>query len=134
LSGCVQDVCFHVLSPPTIVIVAGNGRAPSATAANRRLIFDRTAKGPPTLAAPQRVYRDRTGRASGVAARHPLNLTDYLSPEEMVLDDDNDRLVSMIDPSGVIEVLAWTLIYMMRTPAPALVRPLFSALFRSYPE
>ncbi|KAI0284719.1 hypothetical protein BC826DRAFT_877256, partial [Russula brevipes] len=35
--------------------------------ADRRLISDRTAKGLRTPAAPQRVYRDRTGR--GVAAR-----------------------------------------------------------------
>ncbi|KAI0294586.1 hypothetical protein BC826DRAFT_1185707 [Russula brevipes] len=72
-------------------------------AADRRLISDRTAKGLRTLAAPQRVYRDRTGR--GVAARRPLNLTDYLSvpPEDIDLDDDNDSLESMIDPSGAIE-------------------------------
>ncbi|KAI0294590.1 hypothetical protein BC826DRAFT_1185709 [Russula brevipes] len=74
-------------------------------AADRRLISDRTAKGLRTLAAPQRVYRDRTGR--GVAARRPLNLTDYLSvpPEDIDLDDDNDNdsLESMINPSGAIE-------------------------------
>jgi hypothetical protein len=71
-------------------------------AADRPLISNRTAKGLHTSAAPQRVYRDRTGR---VAARRPLNLTDYLSvpPEEMDLDDDNDSLESMIDPSGAIE-------------------------------
>jgi hypothetical protein len=72
-------------------------------AADRRLISDRTAKGLRTLAAPQRVYRDRSGR--GVASRRPLNLTDYLSvpPDEMELDDDNDSLESMIDHSGTIE-------------------------------
>jgi hypothetical protein len=72
-------------------------------AADRRLISDRTAKGLRTLAAPQRVYRDRSGR--GVGARRPLNLTDYLSapPDEMELDDDNDSLESMVDPSGAIE-------------------------------
>jgi hypothetical protein len=66
-------------------------------AANRRLISDRTAKGLRTLTAPQRVYRDRTGR--GVAARRPLNLTHYLSvpPEEMDLDDDSNSLESMIN-------------------------------------
>ena len=70
---------------------------------DRRLISDRTAKGLRTLAAPQRVYRDRTGR--GVPSRRPLNLTDYLSvpPDEMELDDDNDSLESMIDHSGMIE-------------------------------
>ncbi len=70
-------------------------------AADRRLISDRTAKGLRTLAAPQRVYRDRSGR--GVAARRPLYLTDYLPPDEMDLDDDNDSLESMIDPSGTVE-------------------------------
>lgn len=72
-------------------------------AADRRLISDRTAKGLRTLAAPQRVYRDRSGR--GVPARRPLNLTDYLSvpPDEMELDDDNDSLESMMDHSGTIE-------------------------------
>lgn len=72
--------------------------------ADRRLISDRTAKGLRTLAAPQRVYRDRTGR--GVLARRPLDLaSDYLSfpPEEMELDDDNDNLESMMDPSGAVE-------------------------------
>jgi hypothetical protein len=71
--------------------------------ADRRLISDRTAKGLRTLAAPQRVYRDRTSRSA--AARRPLNLTDYLSvpPDEMELDDDNDSLESMIDHSGPIE-------------------------------
>ena len=72
-------------------------------ASDRRLISDRTAKGLRTLAAPQRVYRDRSGR--GVASRRPLNLTDYLSvpPDEMELDDDNDSLESVIDHSGTIE-------------------------------
>jgi hypothetical protein len=70
-------------------------------ASDRRLISDRTAKGLRTLAAPQRVYRDRTGR--GVAARRPLYLTDYLPPDEMDLDDDNDSLESMVDPSGAVE-------------------------------
>lgn len=70
-------------------------------AADRRLISDRTAKGLRTLAAPQRVYRDRTGR--GVSARRPLYLTDYLPPDEMDLDDDNDSLESMVDPSGAVE-------------------------------
>ena len=72
-------------------------------AADRRLISDRTAKGLRTLAAPQRVYRDRSGRGAG--ARRPLNLTDYLSvpPDEMELDDDNDSLESMMDHSGIIE-------------------------------
>lgn len=70
-------------------------------AADRRLISDRTAKGLRTLAAPQRVYRDRTGR--GVTARRPLYLTDYLPPEEMDLDDDNDSLESVVDPSGTVE-------------------------------
>ena len=72
-------------------------------AADRRLISDRTAKGLRTLAAPQRVYRDRSGR--GVGARRLLNLTDYLSvpPDEMELDDDNDSLESMMDHSGTIE-------------------------------
>jgi hypothetical protein len=71
-------------------------------ATDRRLISDRTAKGLHIPAAPQRVYRDRTGR---VAARRPLNLTDYFSvpPEEMDLDDDNDSLESMIDPPSAIE-------------------------------
>jgi hypothetical protein len=70
-------------------------------ASDRRLISDRTAKGLRTLAAPQRVYRDRSGR--GVAARRPLYLTDYLPPDEMELDDDNDSLESMVDPSGTVE-------------------------------
>lgn len=70
-------------------------------AADRRLISDRTAKGLRTLAAPQRVYRDRSGR--GVSARRPLYLTDYLPPDEMDLDDDNDSLESMVDPSGTVE-------------------------------
>jgi len=72
-------------------------------AADHRLISDRTAKGLRTLAAPQHVYRDRTGR--GVAARRPLDLADYLSvpPEERDPDDDNDGLESMIDPPGAIE-------------------------------
>lgn len=70
-------------------------------AADRQLISDRTANGLRTLAAPQRVYRDRTGRS--VAARRPLYLTDYLLPEEMDLDDDNDSLESMVDPSGTVE-------------------------------
>ena len=70
-------------------------------AADRRLISDRTAKGLRTLAAPQRIYRDRSGR--GVAARRPLYLTDYLAPDEMDLDDDNDSLESMADPSGAVE-------------------------------
>lgn len=52
-------------------------------------------------AAPQRVYRDRTGRR--VAARRPLYLTDYLPPDEMDLDDDNDSLESMVDPSDAVE-------------------------------
>jgi hypothetical protein len=64
-------------------------------AANRRLISDHTAKGLRTLTAPQRVYLS-------VAARRPLNLTDYLSVllEEMDLDDDNNSLESTIDLSG----------------------------------
>ena len=70
-------------------------------AADRRLISDRTAKGLRTLAAPQRVYRDRAGR--GVPAHRPLYLTDYLPPDEMDLDDDNDSLESVIDPSGAVE-------------------------------
>jgi hypothetical protein len=70
-------------------------------AADRRLISDRTAKGLRTLAAPQRVYRDRAGR--GVSARRPLYLTDYLPPDEMDLDDDNDSLESMVDPTGAVE-------------------------------
>ncbi|KAH9959189.1 hypothetical protein BC827DRAFT_1111645, partial [Russula dissimulans] len=71
--------------------------------ADRRLISDRTAKGLRTLAAPQRVYRDRSGR--GAAARRTLNLSDYLSvpPEEMDLDDDNDSMESIMDHSGAIE-------------------------------
>jgi hypothetical protein len=71
--------------------------------ADRRLISDRTAKGLRTLAAPQRVYRDRGVR--GLTARRSLNLTDYLAvpPEEMELDDDNDSLESMVDPSGTME-------------------------------
>jgi hypothetical protein len=75
-------------------------------AANRWLISDHTAKGLKglrTLTAPQRIYHDHTGYS--VAARHPLNLTNYLSvpPEEMDLDDDNDSLESMIGPCGGIE-------------------------------
>ncbi|KAI9462058.1 hypothetical protein F5148DRAFT_1286521 [Russula earlei] len=72
-------------------------------AADRGLISDRTAKGLRTLAAPQRVYRDRTGRGS--AARRTLNLSDYLSvpPEEMDLDDDNDSMESIIDHPVTIE-------------------------------
>ena len=70
-------------------------------AADRRLISDRTAKGLRTLAAPQRVYRDRTGR--GVPTHRPLYLTDYLPPDEMDLEDDNDSLESMADPSGAVE-------------------------------
>ncbi|KAI0272831.1 hypothetical protein BGY98DRAFT_151809 [Russula aff. rugulosa BPL654] len=70
-------------------------------AADRRLISDRTAKGLRTLASSQRIYRDRTGR--GVTARRPLYLTDYLPPDEMDLDDDNDSLESMVDPSGAVE-------------------------------
>ncbi|KAI0245875.1 hypothetical protein BJV78DRAFT_1136562, partial [Lactifluus subvellereus] len=71
--------------------------------ADRRLISDRTAKGLRTLAAPQRVYRDRGIRS--LNARRSLNLTDYLAmpPEEMELDDDNDSLESMVDPSGAVE-------------------------------
>jgi hypothetical protein len=87
-----------------MVIVVGNGRAPSATSSrpSPHIRPHRTAKGLRTPTAPQRVYRDRTGR---VAACRPLNLTDYFSvpPEEMDLDDDNDSLESMIDPSGAIE-------------------------------
>jgi hypothetical protein len=71
--------------------------------ADRRLISDRTAKGLRTLAAPQRVYRDHGVR--GLTTRRSLNLTDYLAvpPEEMELDDDNDSLESMVDPSGTLE-------------------------------
>lgn len=71
--------------------------------ADRRLISDRTAKGLRTLASPQRVYRDRGIRS--LNARRSLNLTDYLAmpPEEMELDDDNDSLESMVDPSGGVE-------------------------------
>ena len=66
-------------------------------ASDRRLISDRTAKGLRTLAAPQRVYRDRGVR--GLASRRSLNLTDYLvvPPEEMELDDDNDSLESAVE-------------------------------------
>jgi hypothetical protein len=72
-------------------------------AADRRLISDRTAKGLRTLAAPQRVYRDRGVRNPSI--RRSLNLTDYLAvpPEEMELDDDNDSLESMVDPSSTVE-------------------------------
>ena|SRR5712671_625052 len=72
-------------------------------AADRRLISDRTARGLRALAAPQRVYRDRSGRSA--AARRTLNLTDYLSvpPEEMDLDDDNDSMESIIDHPGTTE-------------------------------
>jgi hypothetical protein len=75
-------------------------RQPSA---DRRLISDRTAKGLRILAAPQRVYRDHGVR--GLTTRRSLNLTDYLAvpPEEMELDDDNDSLESMVDPSGTLE-------------------------------
>jgi hypothetical protein len=71
--------------------------------ADRRLISDRTAKGLRILAAPQRVYRDHGVR--GLTTRRSLNLTDYLAvpPEEMELDDDNDSLESMVDPSGTLE-------------------------------
>ncbi|KAI0265985.1 hypothetical protein BC834DRAFT_969913 [Gloeopeniophorella convolvens] len=71
--------------------------------ADRRLISDRTAKGLRTLAAPQRVYRDRGMRT--LTSRRSLNLTDYLviPPEEMELDDDNDSLGSTADPSGAAE-------------------------------
>ena len=70
-------------------------------AADRRLISDRTAKGLRTLAAPQRVYRDRGVR--GLASRRSLNLTDYLvvPPEEMELDDDNDSLESAVEGARI---------------------------------
>jgi hypothetical protein len=70
-------------------------------AADRRLISDRTAKGLRTLAAPQRVYRDRGMR--GLASRRSLNLTDYLvvPPEEMELDDDNDSLESAVEGARI---------------------------------
>jgi hypothetical protein len=103
--------------------------------ADRRLISDRTAKGLRTLAAPQRVYRDRTGR--GVAARRPLYLTDYLPPDEMDLDDDNDSLESMIDPSGAVEGarINSELYDAYANPGSCSSSLFFSpALFRSYPK
>ncbi|KAI9453457.1 hypothetical protein BJY52DRAFT_1288907 [Lactarius psammicola] len=58
-------------------------------------------KGLRTLAAPQRVYRDRGVR--GLASRRSLNLTDYLvvPPEEMELDDDNDSLESAVEGARI---------------------------------
>jgi hypothetical protein len=47
LSGCVHDVCFHILSPPTVVIVVGNGRAPSATSSRPSPHIRPHRQGPP---------------------------------------------------------------------------------------
>jgi hypothetical protein len=100
--------------------------------ADRRLISDRTAKGLRTLAAPQRVYRDRTGR--GVAARRPLYLTDYLPPDEMDLDDDNDSLESMVDPSGTVEGARLNSdLYDAYANPGSCSSTLFSRFVRSYP-
>ncbi|KAF4575324.1 hypothetical protein EYR40_004933 [Pleurotus pulmonarius] len=72
------------------------------TAADCRLIADKTAKNLRLLATPLRIYRDTT---AGVRhhGRRNVHLTDYLSapPEEMEMDDDDDEFESMLD--GVME-------------------------------
>lgn len=101
-------------------------------APDRQLISDRTAKGLRTLAA-QRVYRDRNGR--GVPAHRPLYLADYLPPEEMDLDDDNDSLESMIDPSGAVEGARLnTDLYDAYANPGSCSSSLFSHPIRSYPK
>lgn len=102
-------------------------------AADRRLISDRTAKGLRTLASPQRIYRDRAGR--GVPARRPLYLTDYLPPDEMDLDDDNDSLESMMDPTGAVEgARLGTDLYDAYANPGSCSSSLFSHPIRSYPK
>ncbi|KAI0289601.1 hypothetical protein BC826DRAFT_914246, partial [Russula brevipes] len=93
-----------------------------------------TAKGLRTLTAPQRVYRDRTGR--GVAAR-PLNLADYVtvSPEGMDLDDDNNSLAAAVESiSGAIEGAGVNSdLYDAYSSPGRRSSSFFPALFRCYP-
>ncbi|KAI0291768.1 hypothetical protein BC826DRAFT_969914 [Russula brevipes] len=88
---------FTTTSTLTELLVRG---ADKSGLPEKKMAVSDKARGLCNLAVPQRVYRNR-----GVAVRRPLNLADYLSvpPDEMGLDDDNDSLESLIDPSGPIE-------------------------------